>query len=61
MFGYQVADLQSDLNVVGGNITGTLHKQTTGDLVTTYGEGMSVFQGAKQVKKAPKKEPKKKD
>lgn len=39
MFGYQVADLQSDLNVAGGKITGTLHKQTVGDLVDTYGEG----------------------
>ena len=39
MFGTNVSDMQSDLAVSGGKITGTLKKLTTGSLVTTYGEG----------------------
>ena len=39
LFGTLVSDMQTDLAVSGGKITGTLKKLTTGSLVTTYGEG----------------------
>ena len=42
IFGYTVSSLQTDVSVANGKITGTLHKQTTGSLVTTYGEGYFV-------------------
>lgn len=39
VFGYPMTDIQSDITVSGGNITGTLKKLTTGDLVDAWGEG----------------------
>lgn len=39
LFGQLVGDMQSDVNVEGGKITGSLAYLTTGDLVDTWGEG----------------------
>lgn len=39
IFGYPMTDIQSDVTVNGGNITGTLKKLASGDLVDAWGEG----------------------